>query len=127
MLDKDYFDIKARLEPMFRNSLERNSAFLTIVCSTFDFIGLIPSSSGQLPSWGLYYQAKGKLPGIDNYVANITITTNPFITQDGVDEVMIEGLASLKEQIAAQKSVPMLNGGGRSPSRPKRQNLSDLS
>jgi hypothetical protein len=112
MLVEDHFDVSERLKPMFMLSLERQSFMLRIVCTQFVVIPLIQTELGNRPAWGLYYQAEGKIPGRDHHVGNMTVTSNPTITQLELDEIVREGCESLRNQIKQQSFLHKPNGNG---------------
>lgn len=113
MLSKDHFVVSERLKPMFMEALKRKSFMLNIVCTEFVIIPLIQTEVGNRPAWGLYYQAEGKIPGDRNYhVGNMTVTSNPTVTQLEIDEMIDEGCQSLREQVKSQTVLLKPNGSG---------------
>lgn len=110
MLSKDCFDIEERLKPMMVQALETQSFGIQI--KVYGVVrSMIPSAGGPVPAWGLYYQAAGRLIGTDHYVAQMTLITNPYASQQDIDNAFAEGCGSLREQINSQGIIQ--NGGSK--------------
>jgi hypothetical protein len=109
MIDKNCIDIFERLRPMCYDALERLSFGLTIVSREMVFVPRIPTSIGPMPGFGCIYQARGSLIGTENYVANMSVFTSPFVTQEAIDIAISEGCEILRNQRQAQTTIA--NGG----------------
>jgi hypothetical protein len=112
MLNKECFDIEERLLPMMVKALDSQSIGLDIRCYSFTRTN-IPTEQGNLPAWGLYYQCTGAQPGIENYLAQMTLLTNPYATQEDVNEAFAAGCTSLRQQRLAVNGI-ILGGNGHS-------------
>jgi hypothetical protein len=69
--------------------------------------------NGQVrPTWQIYYQCKGMLLGTDNYITNLTVVVDPFITDEALTELLATGCENMRSDRARQGSP--LNGKGNS-------------
>ena len=111
MLDKDLVEIEQRLKPMILSALETQSWGLRIISWQFMIIPAIPTEIGLRPGFGAFYQAKDKMLGPDYYVANISGFTDPWITQEGVNEAIRDGCENLRREIDQQSILSDGHGG----------------
>jgi len=105
MLDSDLTEIEERLKPMVLSALESQSLGLRIISWQLVFVPSIPTPQGPRPGFGVYYQAKGKLIGPDYYVGNLSAWSDPWISQDGVDEAIRGGCEILRKQLYQQSII----------------------
>jgi hypothetical protein len=105
MLDPCFIEVQERLTPMILSALETQSFGLQIVSWQFVFIPQIPTPVGPRPGFGAYYQARGRLLGTENYLANLSGWTDSWITQEGVDEAIRHGCDNLREQLQQQSII----------------------
>jgi len=114
MLNKDHFDIDERLRPMFMEAIKTQSFGLSIVATSF-ISSMTETPTGVTWSWGLCYQAAciprlGEAAGANN-VSHMTMMSNAYITQEGINDIIANGCEALRAMVA-QKNSDSFNGKG---------------
>jgi hypothetical protein len=71
----------------------------------------VPTEMGPRPGWVIIYQAKGKLIGSENYIMQMTIITDPFISDENLKEALHNGCQMILNEKVKQGSI--LNGNGK--------------
>jgi hypothetical protein len=112
MIGTDHFDIDERLKPMFMEAITTQSFGLRIVATSF-ISALTQTETGMTWSWGLYYQA-ACIPDLGqslfaNNVSHLTMISNPYATQDQVNDAIANGCEALRSMVAQKNK---LNGKG---------------
>jgi hypothetical protein len=60
---------------------------------------------GQMvPCWGIVYQAKGILIGPEAYVTNMTVINSPFIAEEKLKALLVEGCQNLQNGRMQQRT-----------------------
>jgi len=109
---KEHFDVDERLKPMFMEAIDTQSFGLSIVATSY-ISNMTQTETGVTWAWGLYYQAAG-IPDIGkshwaNNVGHLTMISNPYATQDQVNDAIANGCENLRAMIAQKNQ---LNGRG---------------
>jgi hypothetical protein len=118
MLDKDHIDVDERLKPMFMEAIATQSFGLNIVATAFISSLVQTDTGGMIWSWGLYYQASASVALISkdgpsktdyrNNVAHMTMMSNPYATQDEINQIIADGCEQLREKVA----IRLVQGSG---------------
>jgi hypothetical protein len=102
MLSSVFHNVEERLTPMILEALKTQSFGVEIMSWEYIFVPQVATEAGPRPAFGAFYQCRGRLIGTDNYLSQITVFTDPFITQEGVNEAIGEGCSQLRELLLQQ-------------------------
>lgn len=102
MLSKSFVNVEERLTPMILAALKSQSFGVEIMTWQYVFVPQVPTEAGPQPAFGAFYQCRGRLIGTNNYLGQITVFTDPFITQEGVNEAIGEGCSQLRALLLQQ-------------------------
>lgn len=76
-------------------------------------VGLIMANTpqGQRPAWMVVYQSKGKLIGPENHILQMTLVTDPFISDENFKTALYQGCEMILNERNKQGSI--FNGNGK--------------
>jgi hypothetical protein len=65
-------------------------------------VDVVPIMGPNGAMWGIVFMAKGVLIGPEHYVANLTVTGNPWCTDSELKKLLQGGCESIRERRAQQ-------------------------